>query len=82
MPWNTTDAVKFREYLSNNRNSLLIHLMEVIPPLEIGVDAKIEGVALSGAYKEGFMKAIETMKNMAAVQNRPDDASSGTYTAM
>ena len=80
--WTPTDAVRFREYLNQNRNNLTAHLTDTAPSITVGADSSVEGVAIQGAYKEGYLSAIQRIKEMAIIQTRPDDASTSAHISM
>jgi hypothetical protein len=80
--WTPTDAVKFREYLTHNHGTLIAHLTEIVPSITVGADSKVEGVAIQGAFKEGYLFALQRIKEMAIIPNKQDDASSSAYVAM
>ena len=82
MAWNPSDAVMFREYLNNNRHNLISHLMELTPSVEITNNAKVEGVALQGAFKEGYQSAIALIQQLSIPPNRQDDATAGGFSSM
>lgn len=80
--WTQTDAVLFREYLNINSNNLVSHLKEIVPTFSVEVDSKVEGIALRGAYKEGFLLAIKRIQEMSTIQNKQDDAASSSFASM
>jgi hypothetical protein len=80
--WTQTDAVRFREYLNISPNNLVNHLEELVPTYSVEVDSKVEGVALRGAYKEGFLLAIRRIQEMAAPVSKQDDASTASFVSM
>lgn len=80
--WTPTDALKFRDYLNKNSGNLIQHLTEIAPTILIGADSNVEGVAIQGAFKEGYMTAIQRMKELSIIPNKMDDASSSGYVAM
>jgi hypothetical protein len=82
MPWEQADAVAFRDYLIKNKGRVLAHMDETVPVLTVTEKSSVEGIALSGAFKEGYLKAIDTLKKLATIERRPEDASSGGFTAM
>lgn len=80
--WTQTDAVRFREYLNQSNSNLVNHLTEIVPTFSVEVDSKVEGVALRGAYKEGFLLAIRRIKEMSRVSNKQDDAGNSSFASM
>ena len=80
--WTQTDAVRFREYLNQSNSTLVNHLTEIVPTFSVEVDSKVEGVALRGAYKEGFLLAIRRIEEMSRVSNKQDDAGNSSFAAM
>jgi hypothetical protein len=80
--WTPTDSVRFREYLKNTNSNLIAHLTESIPVLTVIDSSTVENVALSGAYKAGFEKAVFVLKQMAIVETKTDDASSSSFVTM
>ena len=80
--WSPTDALRFREYLTHNNANLISHLTEIVPSITVGADSRVEGVALQGAFKEGYLFALQKIKEMSIIQNKQDDASSSTYVSM
>ena len=80
--WSPTDAVRFREYLNQTNTNLIAHLNEVVPTVEVSADSKVEGVAIQGAFKEGYLMAVSRLKEMAIIQSKQDDASSSSFVSM
>lgn len=80
--WTPTDALRFRDYLNQTNTSLIAHLTEVVPTVEVGADSKVEGVAIQGAFKEGYLMAVSRLKEMAIIQSKQDDASSSSFVSM
>lgn len=82
MPWEQSDAVGFRDYLIKNKARIFAHLDETVPVVTITEKSTVEGIALSGAFKEGYLKAIDTIKRLSVTERRSEDASSGGFTSM
>ena len=80
--WTQTDAVNLKEYLGHSRANLLHHLKEIVPTFSVEIDSKVEGIALRGAYKEGFLLAIRRIEEMSIPVNKQDDAATSSFAAM
>jgi hypothetical protein len=82
MSWEQSDAVAFRDYLLKHRANLFAHMDSIAPVITITEKSTVDGIALSGAFKEGYLKAVETLKQLSIVERKQDDASSSGFTAM
>jgi hypothetical protein len=80
--WNPVDALKLRDYLVQSNGSLISHLSESTPSVQVTAESKVEGVALQGAFKEGYIFALQRIKEMSVVSSKQDDASSSSYITM
>jgi hypothetical protein len=80
--WTQTDAVNLKEYLGRSRANLLYHLKEIVPTFSVEIDSKVEGIALRGAYKEGFLLAIQRIEEMSIPVSKQDDAATSSFVSM
>jgi hypothetical protein len=79
MKWETSDSARFRDYHHKTGGKLVAYLRSIIPTT---TGTTIEQVALEAKYKEGAEFLIAQLDAMISDENRDDDASSASFTAM
>ena len=79
MNWELGDSALLREYHQKTGGKLLAFLKTRLPLCN---GKTIEEVALQAKYKEGFEKMIKEIEDLIAMQESPNDPTSGSFTAM
>ena len=80
--WPQADAVRFSEYHQKSKGALIEELRRACPDVMVDEKSSVEGVALSGAYSQGFRNCIKYIEELLVPTQKPEDASNGKFTSM
>ena len=79
MAWDQSDSARFRAYDKQTNGKLRQFLRSRLPVLD---GKNIEEYALNASYKEGCEFILRQLDDIISDENKPDDASSASFTSM
>jgi hypothetical protein len=79
MQWDQSDSSRFRAYDKQTNGKLRAFLRSRMPAIE---GKNIEEYALQASYKEGCEFMLQQLDDIITDENKPDDASSASFTSM
>lgn len=79
MKWDSSDSVRFRDYIHKTDGKLMLFLRQMVP---VTTGKTIEEVALEAKYKEGCEFILRKLDEILTDENKSDDASSASFITM